>query len=200
MNRMLVRQLVCFTLITAVMGAAEGPHQGATPSPATSGVTQLAQVDVCKLLTNTEIEGLQKAHVEEAKASTQSGGGLLFRQCLFRTSTPAMSVSVALAIPSAQQPRDYWRKQFHARPDKEEHEAKKKSTKSAHAKDEEDASKPIDIKGLGEEAYWIGGPISGALYVLHANTFLRISVGGVREEPVRIQKSITLARAALKRL
>ncbi len=199
MNRMSVRLLACVTILTAVMGAAEGPHQGATPSPAASGVTQLAQVDVCKLLTNTEIESLQKAHVEEAKASTQSGGGLLFRQCLFRTSTPAMSVSLALAIPSAQQPRDYWRKQFHARTDNEDREAKKKNAKPAHGKDEEEASKPKNIKGLDEEAYWIGGPISGALYVLHANTFLRISVGGVREEPVRIQKSITLARAALKR-
>ena len=40
----------------------------------------------------------------------------------------------------------------------------------------------------------------GALYVLKGDTFLRISVGGVREEPARIQKSVALARLALKRL
>jgi hypothetical protein len=40
----------------------------------------------------------------------------------------------------------------------------------------------------------------GALYVLKGNTFVRISVGGVREEPARIEKSVALARLALKRL
>lgn len=43
-------------------------------------------------------------------------------------------------------------------------------------------------------------PMVGALYVLKGNTFLRISVGGVREEPARIEKSVALARLALKRL
>ena len=56
------------------------------------------------------------------------------------------------------------------------------------------------ITGVGEQAYWVGSPLVGALYVLKGNTFLRISVGGVREEPVRIQKSVALARLALKRL
>jgi len=36
--------------------------------------------------------------------------------------------------------------------------------------------------------------------VLKGDTFLRISVGGVREESVRIQKSVAFARLALKRL
>jgi len=56
------------------------------------------------------------------------------------------------------------------------------------------------IKGVGEQAYWVGSPMVGALYVLKGNTFLRISVGGVREEAARIQKSVALARLALKRL
>jgi hypothetical protein len=43
------------------------------------------------------------------------------------------------------------------------------------------------------------GP-AGALYVLKGNTFLRISVGGIREEPVRIEKSKALARIAIKRM
>jgi hypothetical protein len=53
---------------------------------------------------------------------------------------------------------------------------------------------------VGEEAYWVGGPVVGALYILRGDTFLRISVGGVREESRRIEKSIALARAALKRM
>jgi hypothetical protein len=41
---------------------------------------------------------------------------------------------------------------------------------------------------------------SWALYVLQADNFVRISVGGVREESVRIEKSKALARAVVKRL
>jgi len=42
--------------------------------------------------------------------------------------------------------------------------------------------------------------MTGALYVLKGDTFLRISVGGVREESARIGKSVALARLVLKRL
>jgi len=38
------------------------------------------------------------------------------------------------------------------------------------------------------------------LYVLQGDKFLRISIGGIRQEPERIEKSKALARAALKRL
>ena len=69
------------------------------------------------------------------------------------------------------------------------------------AKEEEDEStRPRAITGIGEQAYWVGSPMVGALYVLKGNTFLRISVGGVREESARIEKSVALARLALKRL
>lgn len=51
-----------------------------------------------------------------------------------------------------------------------------------------------------KKAYWVGGPIAGALYVLQGNTFLRISVGGIHEESARIEKSRALARIALKHL
>lgn len=34
---------------------------------------------------------------------------------------------------------------------------------------------------------------AGALYVLKGNSFLRISVGGVREESAQIEKSVALA-------
>jgi hypothetical protein len=40
----------------------------------------------------------------------------------------------------------------------------------------------------------------GALYVLQGDKFVRISVGGVGEESLRVKKSKVLARAAVKRL
>ncbi len=75
-----------------------------------------------------------------------------------------------------------------------------KAPKKAEIEREEELRKPRPIDGLGEEAYWVGNSISGALYVLNGNSFLRISVGGVRGESARMEKSKALAHAALKRL
>jgi len=104
-------------------------------------------------------------------------------------------------------PRAFWRKQFHPGQDavkeKDSARAEKKSVaeRKEHKEQEEaESTRPRAIAGLGEEAYWVGGPIAGALYVLKGNTFLRISVGGIREESTRIEKSKALARIALKRM
>jgi hypothetical protein len=112
---------------------------------------------------------------------------MLISECLFHTRVFAKSVSVALATPSsgnpsALTPRKFWQKQFRAPGKREE------------------ARKPRRIEGLGEDAYWVGTPITGALYVLQGDNFVRISVGGVGEEPARIEKSKVLARAVVKRL
>jgi hypothetical protein len=185
-------------MILAAAAAAEGTNRRTMRSKQEAD----KKVDVCKLLTSAEIEGVQGERVEEAKPSAQSSGGLLMSQCLFRTPTPAKSVSLALAAPSAQKPRDYWRKQFHSAAEKEEHkdDPAKASKKPSREAGEGEGSKPRAIRDVGEEAYWVGGPITGALYVLRGNNFIRVSVGGVREEPARIEKSVALARAALKRL
>lgn len=196
----LIRALLCCIALSAI-AASEHPQQRVPQDVKKSSPSQTSKVDICKLLTSAEIQTVQGTPVEETKPSSQSGGGLLFQQCLFRTSAPAMSVSIALASPSAQQPRDYWRKQFHSSAGNEDHEsAAKEKAKNIPGGKEEEASKPRNIKGLGDEAYWVGGPIAGALYVLHANSFVRISVGGVKDEATRMKRSITLARTVLKRL
>lgn len=162
----------------------------------------------CSLLTNAEIQTVQGETVQETKPSSQPGGGLVMTQCLFRTSTPDKSVSIAVAAPSSLKPRAFWMNQFHSHKaetaEDETHSAGKETQKTVAErkgeKEEDESTKPRIIAGVGEEAYWVGGPIVGALYVLRGETFLRISVGGIREEPKRIEKSIALARAALKRL
>jgi hypothetical protein len=163
-------------------------------------------VDVCALLTSAEIEAEQGEPVKETKPSEQHGGSFLMSQCFFRTATFAKSVSLAVATPdpakpSALTPREYWRKQFHPpEPAEDEKPVAGKTPKKAEREREEELRKARPIDGLGEEAYWVGNPISGALYVLKGNSFLRISVGGVREESARMEKSKALARAALQRL
>ena len=187
------RLIVCFLLLVGVISAA----QKTATHP-----TMQSRPDPCKLLTSADIQAVQGDAAQETKPSTQPAGGLLMSQCLFRTASPSKSVSLAIASPGSVSPRAFWQKQFHsAQAESEEREREKPAAKSKPAKQEEDEStRPRTIKGVGEQAYWVGSPMVGALYVLKDNTFLRISVGGVREESARIKKSMALARLALKRL
>ena len=196
MKNKLAGSLLCLLLASA-LGHAEGPKHHASRS----------RIDPCSLLTSAEIVAVQGEPVQQAKPSDQPGTGLLMLQCLFRTTTPTKSVSLAVAAPSAMSPRAFWRKQFHpgqdAAKEKDSARAEKKSVadrKEQKEQEEAESTRPRAIAGLGEEAYWVGGPIAGALYVLKGNTFLRISVGGIREESTRIEKSKALARVALKRM
>jgi hypothetical protein len=161
-----------------------------------------AKPDACTLLTNADIQKVQGDAVQETKPSTQPGGGLVMSQCLFRTAAPSKSVSVAIASPGTVSPRTFWQKQFHSgNPESGEKDKDKAASGHKNVKeDEEESTRPRTIQGVGEQAYWVGSPMVGALYVLKRDTFLRISAGGIREEPARIEKSIALARVALKRL
>ena len=111
----------------------------------------------------------------------------LTSQCVFGTSTArSVSLTVTRANPaggSTLSPRAYWRQQFH----RDEHE-KERDTEARL------------IAGVGEEAYWTGNRVAGALYALRGDMFLRISVGGIRDEQARIATAKAMALAALKRL
>jgi hypothetical protein len=137
-------------------------------------------------------------------------GGVVISACLFLTETPAKSESLVLAAPDpvnklALRPRTFWQQQFHrtATTAKQKARGSSKSEKNGGAKaeeGEEDLGRQRAIKGLGDEAYWMGNATTGALYVLKGEVFLRISVGGMRQEKARMETSKTLALAALKRL
>ncbi len=157
--------------------------------------------DACAVLTSADVQKVQGDPVQETKPSTQPAGGLVMSQCLFRTAAPSKSVSVAIATSGTTSPRAFWQKQFHSRnPEIEGKEKNKPGAGRKDAKEEDESTHPRTIKGVGEQAFWVGSPMVGALYVLKGNTFLRISVGGVREESARIEKSVALARLALKHL
>jgi hypothetical protein len=219
MERRFIQLLFSALLIAPALiatAAAEGPQPGASmkepsskpaskksaPNKPAANASAQKNVDVCKLLTAADIQSVQGERIEEVKPSTQTSSGLLISQCLFRTAMPAKSVSLALASSSRQKPRDFWRKQFHSEADKQDPETKNAASATKHAPepDQEESSEARAIPGLGDEAYWVGGPITGALYVLRGGSFIRVSVGGERQESARIEKSIVLARAALKRM
>jgi hypothetical protein len=184
---------LCLVVYCGVISAAQ---------KSASNTTKQTKPDACAVLTSADVQAVQGDAVQETKPSTQPAGDLLMSQCIFRTASPSKSVSVAIASAGSVSPRAFWQKQFHsAKSESEEREKEKPAAKGKPARQEEDEStQPRTIKGVGEQAYWVGSPMVGALYVLKGNTFLRISVGGIREEAARIEKSVALARLALKRL
>jgi len=193
----------CAIALPARQAPGRSPQKGTSSDAATSAS---GKKDACILLTPAEIEAVQGEPVKEAKASVHPNGEMLISGCLFNTTNFAKSVSVALATPSSAKPsaltpRKFWKRQFHP-PDVEEDKmrAAGKKDQKPEPEGEEETRKPLRIEGLGEDAYWVGTPITGALYVLQGNNFVRISVGGVSEESARIEKSKALARAAVKRL
>jgi hypothetical protein len=199
MKNKLAGSLLCL-LLACALGRAEGPTHHASQA---DDQAKKSKIDPCSLLTSADVAAVQGEPVQQTKLSNQPGTGLLMLQCLFLTATPTKSVSLAIAAPSAVSPRALWRKQFHTGQDAKEKDsarAESRSVAERRGQEEEESTRPRAIAGLGDEAYWVGGPIAGALYVLKGNTFLRISVGGIREEPTRIEKSKALARVALKRM
>jgi hypothetical protein len=195
--KILLRLILCFLLLVgAVYGVASAAQKAAHDS------AKQAKPDACAVLTSTDVQKVQGNPVQETKPSTQPAGGLVMSQCLFRTTNPSKSVSVAIASPGSTSPRAFWQKQFGSnKAASEEMTEKRPATERKEEKEEEEEStRPKTIAGIGEQAYWVGSPMVGALYVLKGNTFLRISVGGVHEESARIEKSIALARLALKRM
>ena len=56
------------------------------------------------------------------------------------------------------------------------------------------------MRGLGEEAFWVGDPRLGGLYVLRKDAMLRLSVGGNDPKAKKLRRLTALARLALRRM
>jgi hypothetical protein len=203
-----LRSVTCSLFLCAVALPAR-QASGRSPQKQTSGdsaPSARGKKDACVLLTSVEIEAVQGEPVRATSPSVRPNGEMLVSECIYHTAQLAKSVSLVLATPSsgnpaALTPRKFWQRQFHAVDMKEDKvRAAGKSAEKPEPEEEEQARKPRRIEGLGEEAYWMGTPITGALYVLQGDNFVRISVGGVGEESLRVEKSKVLARAVVKRL
>ena len=157
----------------------------------TSRATPEKRFDPCSLLTKSEIQVVQGHAPAQNVPSEQPAGSFLFTQCFYRTPEFTSSVSVAVGIPLATDskrsgPRQYWQQQFHA------------PVSAAPGRKKKEPPKPI--AGLGDEAFWVGDPKTGALYVLKGEVFLRLSVGGPGDQTEKIKRARALASHVLKRL
>lgn len=146
-------------------------------------------VDACSVLSKSVIESVQGEPLTGTKASLAKSGGVLTSQCFYSLPTFSNSISVAVTLPdpgslSRVGPRDVWRRFFH---------------ETENDKKEDESSPPVAVPGLGEEAYWVHSFV-GTLYVLKGNAFLRLSIGGKRDDPTSLRKARVLAQDALTRM
>lgn len=143
----------------------------------------------CTLLTKEEIQTVQGEAFKDTKASHKSAAGLSVSQCYFELPTAVNSVvlTVTRKAEGGSDPRQSWQEIFHS---------EKRSEKS----EEGEAKEPQKIDGLGDEAFWTGTRVGGALFVLKGNCYIRISVGGAGDQAKKIEKTKALAESVLKRL
>lgn len=162
--------------------------------------------DACALLADADVRTVLGVSVIQRQPGSQEARGLLLSQCYLGTGTPrSVSIAVAGNTTSAGKtvtPRAFWRDQFHRG---EEHASdrtgeKREAPRNGEIREQERETEARPVAGIGDEAFWSGTRVAGALYVLRGDTFIRISVGGIADENERIEKSRQLATTALPRL
>ena len=204
------------TAASATSGGSASPTSPNGEAAATTAVaaTGKGKIDACALLTSSEIRSVQGEALKETKASGSAEKGFAISQCFF--TLPTFNNSISLVVTQKGEgaggidPKEFWEETFDKEPEGErERERDKKSAKEgekekgrerSREEEEEEAPPAQGITGVGDEAFWTGNRVGGALYVLKGSTYLRVSVGGAGDQQSKINKSKALARLALKRL
>ena len=161
--------------------SAAAPPNDAPPGP----------VDACALLTSEEIASVQGEAVQQTTPTTQSAAGFAVSQCYFALPTHANSIVVTVTQPAAGDARALraqWDEMFRSEGGERERG------------EEKEKAPPREVPGIGEQAYWTGSSITGALYILHGDRQIRISLGGAGDTNAKIDKAEALAEFILKRL
>jgi hypothetical protein len=148
--------------------------------------------DPCTLLTISDVEQAQGNVYLQATKSVKTSGGVTVSECYFRLADESRSVTLELTrAESPHATHELWEKQF---------EAKEKEKNKNKAEEAENETHGVDVKGIGKEAIWTGNRVSGALYVLTDDTILRISLGGVGTQELKVERAKMLARRVLGKL
>ena len=196
---------------------AASPQQSPTPVP---------QSETCRMLSAEDVREVQGEAPQDTQGSEHLSSGLSMSQCFYRLPTFSKSVNVEVIRPAegstADALKEFWRKSFHPeaiearerereraeererelelekKRERERGQVREGGHKEKEREGEEEESRPKRVAGLGEEAYWSGNQITGALSVLTRNAVLRISVGGPESQDEKIKKSSALARKLLK--
>jgi len=181
--------------------------------------TVKSKIDVCNLLTSDDLKEVQGESFKEAQRSDRLDGEFIVAQCYYALPTTVNSVVVSVTSAkdetAARSAKAFWEQTF-SKYDDEEREGKvdrdkekKREREPDKAREprereaegeEKEASPPERVKELGDEAFWVGSPIGGALYVLKSDLIFRLSVGGAGDQKAKLNKSKALAQKILKRL
>ena len=190
-----------------------------TSSPGAMPATVKSKIDVCNLLTSDDLKEVQGEPYKEAQRSDRLDGEFIVAQCYYALPTTVNSVVVSVTSAkddtTARSAKAFWEQTF-SKYDDEEREGrvdrdkeKKREREPDKAREprereaegeEKEASPPERVKELGDEAFWVGSPIGGALYVLTSDLIFRLSVGGAGDQKAKLNKSKALAQKILKRL
>jgi hypothetical protein len=163
-------------------------------------------VNACALIASSELKSVQGEEPRESKPSTRVDNILAVSQCFYWMPTYNKSVSLEVTRSSngksVQTIRQLWKERF---PDsvvkeKESERERERGKDKEEREDEGETQKPLKITGVGDEAFWTGSAIAGALYVLRGKSYLRLSIGGNDKMDEKIRKLKTLAQHALKRM
>ena len=179
--------LLCL-LGLALIGCSKPKSDQTNTTPQPTALT--ASTPACAMLTNEDIQAVQGETIKSTKPSEKSAAGLSVSQCYFELPTTVNSIVLTITrkAEGGRDPSQSWHDIFHG------------ERRSGIEKEEEGAKEPLKIEGIGDEAFWTGTRIGGALYVLKGNAYLRISVGGAGDQAAKIEKSKTLAEKVLPRL
>jgi hypothetical protein len=215
-SKILVSFLCCLLVTLAACkkrAAAPLSQNSQANSPSSNPDSNAAKFDVCGLIKNEEIEAIQGSPIKETKSSGRSNAGIHTAQCFYTAAEFSRSVSLAVTMrdpdtSSDRSIKDFWHETFgrSEQAEKEREQAgdkeKKESLREQRREkgEEEGGSPPQKISGVGEDAYWSGNRVGGALYVLTKDAFVRISVGGADNAETKINKSKQLAEKAVSRL
>ena len=152
---------------------------------AAQGTARPTQPNACDVLTTADIAAVQGEELANAKHSVRGTTS----QCFYQVPSIVNSISVDLI----REGREYWNEHFESA-EREEREAREKEEEG------EEEHPPKKVRGVGNEAFWVGGPLTGSLYVRKGDAVLRVSVGGKGSDEEKMEKSKALAKKALKRM
>lgn len=189
-----------------------------TPTPRAVTSPVHSKIDACTLLTSDDLKGVQGEAYKDAQRSDRVDGDFIVAQCYF--AMPTMANSVVLNVTTAKDdsgartPKAFWEQTFGGNEEKEREgkgdrekdkqkdkdKDKAKPAERGEEGEEKEAAPPEQVKGLGDEAFWVASPVGGAIYVLKNDLFFRISVGGAGDQKTKLNKSKLLAQKVLTKL
>ncbi|HET9795739.1 MAG TPA: hypothetical protein VFS34_14895 [Thermoanaerobaculia bacterium] len=125
----------------------------------------------CSLVDRDVVAAAQGTRVVSTKESRAKGPRVDRRACYYQADPLARSVSLEWTSDSAPGgARARWQETFHGEGGRERGKER--------GEEERPKTPPAPVPGVGDEAFWVGNPASGALYALAGSSFVRVSVGG----------------------